>query len=224
MDAFLIIVAQQWYELKSTSGFTVSNCSEQQVNSLLSCAAIGRAAKCVTYYFNVDEYLCLWNCKFFENNSPADEIHEWREYEVKWRKNSALGKPTTGSSVYEGNYGNWDPHYATDGLVQNGDTQIFASVFEHSPWIRIDLLETVPIVFIRVHNRGDFGYRFHDVAVEVSNNSDYVLRGFYQGPGANGEVVDIMCDYPTIARYVRLRITEGSDNCLTIPELEIYTT
>lgn len=80
MDAFLIIVAQQWYELKSTSGFTVSNCSEQQVNSLLSCAAIGRAAKCVTYYFNVDEYLCLWNCKFFENNSPADEIHEWREY------------------------------------------------------------------------------------------------------------------------------------------------
>lgn len=50
--------------------------------------------------------------------------------------------------------------------------------------------------------------------------------GFNQGPAANhGEVaiVDIMCDYQTIARYVRLRITKGSENYLNIPELEIYT-
>lgn len=64
----------------------------------------------------------------------------------------------------------------------------------------------------------------------MTNNSEYVQRGFYQGPAANhGEVaivdiiVDIMCDYQTIARYVRLRITKGSENYLNIPELEIYT-
>lgn len=75
--------------------------------------------------------------------------------EVKWRKNSALRKPTIGSSVHEGNYGNWDPHYATDGFVQNGGTQIFHSAFEQFPWIWIDLLETFSISFIRVYNRRD---------------------------------------------------------------------
>lgn len=77
------------------------------------------------------------------------------------RKNSAFKKPTTGSSVLEGDYGNWDPHYATDGLVQRGNTKIFHSALERFPWIRIDMLETVPILFIRVHNRGDgFGILF----------------------------------------------------------------
>lgn len=60
----------------------------------------------------------------------------------------------------------------------------------------------------------------------MTNNSEYVQRGFYQGPAANhGEVaiVDIMCDHQSIARYVRLRITKGSENYLNIPELEIYT-
>lgn len=75
--------------------------------------------------------------------------------EVKWRENSALRKPTIGSSVHEGNYGNWDPHYATDGIVQNFDTKIFCSAFEQFPWIRIDLLEALPISFLRVYNRRD---------------------------------------------------------------------
>ncbi|XP_052680823.1 uncharacterized protein LOC128161552 [Crassostrea angulata] len=223
IDIFFTIVAQPWYKLKSTSGFTVSNCTEQKVDSMLSCAAIGRAAKCVTYYFNVDEYVCLWNCKFFENNSHAVGNHGWRKYEVIWRENSALGKPTNGSSVYGNDYTNWSPDYAIDGIVQKNDTQLFHSAFEQFPWIRIDLLEIAPISFIRVYNRNGLGHRFHDVAVEVSNNSDYVQRGFYQGPAANGEVVDIMCDSHTVARYVRLRIRKGSNNCLNIPELEIYT-
>lgn len=78
MDFFLIIVAQQWYELKHSSGGTVSNCSKQQVDSMLSCAAIGRA--CVTYFFKVDDYLCLWDCKFFETDYLAVENLGWRKY------------------------------------------------------------------------------------------------------------------------------------------------
>lgn len=80
IDIFVLMVATQWYELKSTTGFTVSNCTEQHVDSMLSCAAIWRAAKCVTYYFNVHEYLCSWNFKFFENNSHAVGNQGWRKY------------------------------------------------------------------------------------------------------------------------------------------------
>lgn len=67
------------------------------------------------------------------------------------------------------------------------------------------------------------GERFHDVAVEVTNSSMYEQRGFYKGPAKTKEVVDILCDYPTIARYVRLKIKEGTGNSLNVPELEIYT-
>ncbi|XP_052681078.1 fucolectin-7-like [Crassostrea angulata] len=224
IDIFVLIVATQWYELKSTTGFTVSNCTEQQVDSMLSCAAIGRAAKCVTYYFNVYEYLCSWNCKFFENNSHAVGNQGWRKYELKWKENSALGKPVVGSSIFGNNSADWDPSYATDGLVLNRCPKIFHSNFEPSPWIKVDLMNPLTISFIRVFNRPDvLGERFHDVAVEVTNNSDYIQRGFYEGPAATGETVDILCDYPTIARYVRLRITVGSGNSLHIQELEIYT-
>lgn len=67
------------------------------------------------------------------------------------------------------------------------------------------------------------GERFHDVAVEVANSSSYIQRGFYKGPAMTQEVVEILCDDPTNARYVRLRIIHGSRNVLNIAELEIYT-
>ena len=67
------------------------------------------------------------------------------------------------------------------------------------------------------------GHRFHDVAVEVSNNTVFVQRGFYQGPGVSLHVVEIFCEYQTIAQKVRLRIMQGTGNTLNIPEIEIYT-
>lgn len=67
------------------------------------------------------------------------------------------------------------------------------------------------------------GERFHDVAVEVANSSSYIQRGFYKGPAMTQEVVEILCDDPTNARYVRLRIIHGTGNVLNIAELEIYT-
>lgn len=80
--------------------------------------------------------------------------------EVIWRENSALGKPTNGSSVYGNDYTNWSPDYAIDGIVQKNDTQLFHSAFEQFPWIRIDLLEIAPISFIRVYNRNGLGMLF----------------------------------------------------------------
>uniref|UniRef100_A0A8W8LQ72 Fucolectin tachylectin-4 pentraxin-1 domain-containing protein n=1 Tax=Magallana gigas TaxID=29159 RepID=A0A8W8LQ72_MAGGI len=151
-------------------------------------------------------------------------VYNRKSLELKWKENSALGKPVEGSSIFGNNSADWDPSYATDGLVLNRCPKIFHSNFEPSPWIKVDLMNPLTISFIRVFNRPDvLGERFHDVAVEVTNNSDYIQRGFYKGPAATGETVDILCDYPTIARYVRLRITVGSGNSLHIQELEIYT-
>lgn len=46
---------------------------------------------------------------------------------------------------------------------------------------------------------------------------------FTKEPAMTQEVVEILCDDPTNARYVRLRIIHGSRNVLNIAELEIYT-
>lgn len=81
--------------------------------------------------------------------------------ELKWKKNSAINKTTVGSSVYNGHYGNWDPGYATDGVVKNGYTNMFHSEFESSPWIKVDLLNSFMISCVRVFIRGDgFGIIF----------------------------------------------------------------
>eukprot|EP00105_Crassostrea_gigas_P037172 XP_019921320.1 PREDICTED: uncharacterized protein LOC109618321 [Crassostrea gigas] len=148
---------------------------------------------------------------------------KWHKYEIESNGNAAINKPNTASSVYGNNYGLWSPHYATDGIIPGGGHYTFHSTFESYPWIRTDLQEISTILFLRVYTRRDVGFRFHDVAVEVTNSSNYEQRGFYKGPGMTSEVVEILCEYPTIARYVRLRITKGSGNSLNIPELEIYT-
>lgn len=67
------------------------------------------------------------------------------------------------------------------------------------------------------------GHRFHDVAVEVSNNTVFEQRGFYHGPGMSLQVVEIFCEYQTIAQKVKLRIMQGTGNTLNVPEIEIYT-
>lgn len=77
----------------------------------------------------------------------------------------------------------------------------------------------IHVYFLLLHT----GNRFHDVAVEVSNNTVFEQRGFYKGPGANSEVVQILCDHQTVAMIVRLRIIKGTGNSLNISELEIYT-
>lgn len=66
------------------------------------------------------------------------------------------------------------------------------------------------------------GEKFHDTAVEVSNSTAYVQRGFYKGPAMTKEVIEILCEYPTVGRFVQLRILEGTKNNLNILELEIF--
>lgn len=67
------------------------------------------------------------------------------------------------------------------------------------------------------------GENFHDTAVEVGNSTTYVQRGFYKGPAMTKEVVEILCEYRTVGRFVQLRIIEGSANYFNLLEVEIYT-
>ena len=68
------------------------------------------------------------------------------------------------------------------------------------------------------------GERFHDVAVEVSQQepSNFVQRGYFIGPGLTDQVIEILLDYATLALYVRIRITQGTNNIINIVEFQIF--
>ena len=67
------------------------------------------------------------------------------------------------------------------------------------------------------------GERFHDVAFEVSSDAiKFEQKGYFKGPGITNQVIEILFDFPTVGRYVRIRITQGTKNILNIVEIEIY--
>lgn len=73
-------MAQQVYKIRTQYPLFISNCSEQQVDSLLLCAAFGLLTKDATFFFHTGFYNCRWNCTFFFNSSVSDENYEWRKY------------------------------------------------------------------------------------------------------------------------------------------------
>ena len=68
------------------------------------------------------------------------------------------------------------------------------------------------------------GERFHDVAIEVSQlePSYFVQRGYFIGPGLTDQVVEVLLDSVTLALYVRIRITQGTENTINIAEIQIF--
>ncbi|XP_061183081.1 fucolectin-6-like [Saccostrea echinata] len=151
----------------------------------------------------------------------------WHRYEKEWERNAAIHQPTSASSIYGDDFDMWGPYYATDGVMPTNISSggIFHSKVQSTPWLSVDLQEALRISFIRVFNRADKnGERFHDVAVEVSLGGVlYEQKGFFKGPGVTNQVVEILCDHPTIGRYVRIKIISGVGNYLHINEIEIYT-
>ena len=45
----------------------------------------------------------------------------------------------------------------------------------------------------------------------------------FKGPGMTSQVIEVLLDSRTIGQYVRLRITQGTNNILHSEEIEIYT-
>lgn len=76
-------------------------------------------------------------------------------FRAKMERKLCIGEPVEGSSIFGNNSADWDPSYATDGLVLNRCPKIFHSNFEPFPWIKVDLMNPLTISFIRVFNRPD---------------------------------------------------------------------
>ena len=74
---------------------------------------------------------------------------------IKWKTNAALSRPTTSSSVYNGDSSLWGAHYATNGVRSPTGIYIFSSHFEMSPWLKVQLIGSNMITFVRVYNRRD---------------------------------------------------------------------
>lgn len=73
-------MAQQWYEMGTTYPMFIHSCNEKYVDSLLLCAALGREAKGVTFFFNADTNLCQWNCTFIYTTDVTKAIIKWHKY------------------------------------------------------------------------------------------------------------------------------------------------
>nr|XP_022301719.1 uncharacterized protein LOC111109769 isoform X2 [Crassostrea virginica] len=136
----------------------------------MDCVMLSLRSKSVSFFFNQDEHICRWDCVFLASRSCTTYCTEpWSYYAIKWKTNEALSRPATSSSVYGGDTMKWGPVYATNGARSPTGTNIFHSQPETSPWLKVHLIGSKMITFVRVYNRRDaVGERFHDVAVEVS--------------------------------------------------------
>ncbi|XP_048729587.1 uncharacterized protein LOC125646963 [Ostrea edulis] len=169
--------------------------------------------------------MCRWNCVTV--NVVGSQENGWRHYELYWKRNAALSKPSNSSSVWP-----WDSHfyhasYAVDGRLVHGISahQCFLSNNESSPWFQVDLYGDYLISFLRLFYRMDMnGNEFHDISVQVSQmGSIFQVCGFFKGPGISKQVVDVLCKASGYTRFVRLQITAGSHNTLLLCEVEVYT-
>nr|ADR63290.1 F-type lectin [Pinctada imbricata] len=95
---------------------------------------------------------------------------------------------------------------------------------EQHPYWYVDLGKEHIIERIRITNRGDCcPERLHDVDVTVAGHDKRfdAVCGTFSGPGKASEKVVVQCPKRTKGRYVRLQITKGSNNVLTVCEVEV---
>ena len=74
---------------------------------------------------------------------------------IKWKTNAALYRSTTSSSVYGSDSSLWGAHFATNGAISAIFSEIFASDYEMSPWLKVLFEDSKMITFVRVYNRRD---------------------------------------------------------------------
>ncbi|KAK3084543.1 hypothetical protein FSP39_015127 [Pinctada imbricata] len=137
-------------------------------------------------------------------------------------KNLAYGRETYQSSTYETAISG----KGVDGISNSqwGGGSCASTNPEHHPYWYVDLGKEHIIERIRITNRGDCcPERLHDVDVTVAghNKKFDVVCGTFRGPGKASEKVVVQCPKRTKGRYVRLQITKGSNNVLTVCEVEV---
>nr|AFO64339.2 F-type lectin 1 [Pinctada fucata] len=138
-------------------------------------------------------------------------------------KNLAYKRETYQSSTYENTA---ISGRAVDGISNSqwGGGSCASTNSELHPYWYVDLGKEHIIERIRITNRGDCcPERLHDVDVTVAGHDKRfdAVCGTFSGPGKASEKVVVQCPKGTKGRYVRLQITKGSNNVLTVCEVEV---
>ena len=156
----------------------------------------------------------------------------WSEVRIKGvfngSSNIALYKYATQSSDYKNVPsahravdGNTSPIYKDKSCTHTSDDS-------DTPWWRVDLNNTYWVSRITIHNRGvkqNFANRLHDVNITVGYSLKHMKScAFFEGPGTKENLVlNITCGMPLYGRYVQLQIVKGTNNYLTLCEVEIFS-
>lgn len=75
---------------------------------------------------------------------------------VDEKRNAALFRPCSASSVFNNFHHFWGTTFATDGVYLIFETtQVYASGYENAPWLTVILEGPLVISFVRVFNRLD---------------------------------------------------------------------
>ncbi|XP_052684566.1 fucolectin-1-like [Crassostrea angulata] len=197
------------------------------VPSLIDCATLcARRSKCVSFFFNLLESLCQFDGKIYVS-FDGGSAGFWSYYELEMT-NVAAFKPVTMSS--ESNPPAHSPHYAVDDKVVK---TIWAQECVHTkgeltPWVIIDLEATFDVEYVTLFNRIDeHGDRLRAISVylgEVSGSFP-VLCGGFDGPGEDAQVVHVVCNEPTSARFVKIQLSNSQTFFypITLCEIRVLT-
>ena len=147
--------------------------------------------------------------------------------------NTAQNGHATQSSTWEGGTKyqsiSWGAEKAINGRKDTNIQKDFDCTHgkaEPRPWWRVDLSYIYWIARVVIYNRSDYvPERLHDVVVTVGIDLDNMaLCGVYTGPGTfENIVISIACEPIRYGRFVQIQITQGTNNVLTLCEVEIFS-
>ncbi|XP_061187987.1 uncharacterized protein LOC133196053 [Saccostrea echinata] len=136
--------------------------------------------------------------------------------------NAAYSKRASQSSTY-------GKDYSTLKAVNGALHDFSHSKAENHPWILIDLGKDFYVFEVEIYNVDKkvqcCANRFHDADIKAGRSLDSMLTcGHFVGPGKDKERIIIRCRKITVARYVKIQITSGTNNYLHIAEVLVWAT
>uniref|UniRef100_K1PLX8 Fucolectin n=1 Tax=Magallana gigas TaxID=29159 RepID=K1PLX8_MAGGI len=146
-------------------------------------------------------------------------------YKEEETVNVAVSKPATLSSIYRPAYQN--ASNAVDNVINCPSGLVTAHTQEEfQPWLKIDLQALYDIKQVTIFNRQDnYGFRLHDVQVNVGNHEPENSCGFYKGPAVVGDRIVVYCASGAVGRYVLIKILSLPEqrDILTVCEVQVFT-
>nr|XP_034331619.1 fucolectin-like [Crassostrea gigas] len=119
--------------------------------------------------------------------------------------NIAVSKPAILSTIF---YPTQKASNAVDNVINCTSGLLTAhSQEEFEPWLRIDLQAKYDVIKVTIFNRQDsYGFRLHDLQVNVGDNEQENSCGFFKGPASEGDQIVVYCASGSLGTYVLLKI------------------